>query len=290
MSDTNQNSVRKGKVRELAHLTSGIPASDGDGVRLTRIIGSPEVNMVDPFLLLDSFESDQPNDYIGGFPDHPHRGFETVTYLIAGCMRHKDNAGHEGVIEPGGVQWMTAGRGIVHSEMPEQKNGLLHGFQLWINLPAAEKMTAPKYQEFKETEIPIETLAMGGKIRVISGQTDHGTLGPAKNKLTEPLYLDVNFNRDHTFEQDVFSSHGCFVYVIEGSVLIGTERAELSSRMLGVLGDGDRVKVYSNDKSSRFLLIAGKRLNEPVARGGPFVMNTKQEVQQAFFDFQQGRF
>jgi len=288
--DSNQNSARHGKVRELAQLTSGIPASDGDDVRLTRIIGSPEINMVDPFLLLDSFESDQPNDYIGGFPDHPHRGFETVTYLLAGRMRHKDNAGHEGVIEPGGVQWMTAGCGIVHSEMPEQKNGLLQGFQLWVNLPASEKMSAPKYQEFQATKIPVETLATGGTVRVISGQTDKGTEGPVKNRHTDPLYLDIHPNQGNTFQQDMLNTHGGFVYVIEGSMHIGENSAELSPRMLGVLGDGDRVKVSSKSMNSRFLIIAGKRLNEPVARGGPFVMNTRQEVLQAFQDFQQGRF
>ena len=274
----------------MAQLTSGIPASDGDGVRLTRIIGSPEIKMVDPFLLLDSFESDQPNDYIGGFPDHPHRGFETVTYLLAGRMRHKDNVGHEGVIEPGGVQWMTAGRGIVHSEMPEQKNGLLQGFQLWVNLPAAEKMTAPRYQEFQATEIPVETLATGVTVRVISGQTDQGTEGPVKNRHTDPLYLDVDLNQGKTFQQVILNTYGALVYVIEGSVQIGEESAELPPRTLGVFSDGDRIKVSSKDMNSRFLVVAGKRLNEPVARGGPFVMNTRQEVLQAFQDFQQGRF
>jgi redox-sensitive bicupin YhaK (pirin superfamily) len=290
MNDINQSSEWQGKVRELDHLTSGVPASDGDGVRLTRIIGSPKLNMVDPFLLLDSFESDQPNDYIGGFPDHPHRGFETVTYLLAGRMRHKDNAGHEGVIETGGVQWMTAGRGIVHSEMPEQENGLLQGFQLWVNLPASDKFTAPTYQEFKALDIPVEILSSGGTIRVISGKTDKGTLGLIKNKLTEPLFLDVSLNQNSTFEQNIISTHAGIIYIIEGTVLIGTEHTVLSKQMLGVLGKGDKVKIFSKDKNSRFLLIAGKRLNEPVARGGPFVMNTRQEVQQAFLDFEQGRF
>lgn len=290
MIDTNQNSGWPGKVRELDQQTPGFPASDGDGVRLTRIIGSPELNMVDPFLLLDSFESDQPNDYIGGFPDHPHRGFETVTYLLAGRMRHKDNAGHEGVIETGGVQWMTAGRGIIHSEMPEQENGLLKGFQLWVNLPASEKFTPPTYQEFKREDIPVEMLSKGGTVRVISGQTDKGTLGLIKNKHTEPLFLDVNLNQNATFEQDVISTHSVFLYLIEGTALIGTERTKLSKKMLGVLGNGDKVKIFSMRENSRFLLIAGKRLNEPVARSGPFVMNTRQEVQQAFLDFEQGKF
>jgi hypothetical protein len=193
------------------------------------------------------------------------------------------------VIEPGGVQWMTAGRGIIHSEMPEQKNGLLQGFQLWINLPAVKKMTAPKYQEFQAMEIPVETHTAGVKVRVISGRTDQGTEGLVKNKHTNPLFLDVNLNNSKTFQQNVSKTHGAFVYVIEGSVHIGEESAELSRRMLGVLGVGDKIKISAKGVDSRFLLIAGKRLNEPVARGGPFVMNTRQEVQQAFEDFQQGR-
>ncbi len=290
MNATGRKAISTGKVRELAVQTPGIPASDGDGVRLTRIVGSPEIDMVDPFLLLDSFESDQPGDYIGGFPDHPHRGFETVTYLLAGRMRHKDSTGHEGVIEPGGVQWMTAGRGIVHSEMPEQENGLLSGFQLWVNLPASEKMTAPAYQEFPASEIATETLIDGQTLKVIAGITDQGTEGPVKNPHTDPLYLDVHLDPGKTFQQRVPESHGCFMYVIEGAVHVGEENAELPARTLGVLGDGNRIEVSSGDKGSRFLVVAGKRLNEPVARGGPFVMNTREEVLQAFEDYQQGKF
>lgn len=177
--------------RELISVYKGMATSDGAGVKLTRIIGSPRLNMLDPFLLLDCFESDQAQDYIGGFPEHPHRGFETVTYLLNGRMRHKDNAGNEGVIEPGGVQWMTAGRGITHSEMPEQENGLLQGFQLWVNLPRAEKMTAPHYQEFNASAIAVEALADGGQVRVIAGKTDLGTTGPVVNNYVSPIYMDV---------------------------------------------------------------------------------------------------
>jgi hypothetical protein len=277
-------------IRELAKKTHGIPASDGDGVKLTRLIGSPEINMIDPFLILDKFESTRADDYIGGFPDHPHRGFEAVTYLLAGRMRHKDNAGHEGVIEPGGIQWMTAGRGIIHSEMPEQENGLLSGFQLWVNLPASKKMTAPAYQEFPAAEIPVETLEAGGTVKVISGQTDRGTKGPIINSLTNPLYLDVHLDQGATFGQNVPDTHGGFIYVIEGNVSVGTKGAELPARTLGVLGHGDRVEISSWNADSRFLIIAGQRLNEPVARGGPFVMNTKQEIMQAFQDYRQGQF
>ena len=290
MNHFKKNIARRKIVRGVSQLTSGVSTSDGMDVRLIRFIGSKELNMIDPFLLFDTFNSDQPNDYLGGFPNHPHRGFETVTYLLAGNMRHKDNAGHEGVIKAGGVQWMTAGRGIVHSEMPEQENGLLQGFQLWVNLPASKKYSAPNYQEFKATDIPVEMLPKGGIIRVISGKTDKGTLGVIKNKLTEPLFLDVSLNQDTTFEQEVTSTHAGFIYIVEGNVLIGIDGTEMSKQMLGILGNGNKVKISSKDKSCRFLLIAGKRLNEPVARGGPFVMNTKQEVQQAFQDYEQGRF
>jgi len=276
--------------RELARLTPGIPTSDGAGVRLTRIIGSPDLNMLDPFLLLDCFESDNPDDYIAGFPDHPHRGFETVTYLLAGRMRHKDNAGHEGVIEPGGVQWMTAGRGIVHSEMPEQENGLLKGFQLWINLPAAEKMTTPSYQEFDASQVPVETLEHGGTVTVIAGKTDRGTVGPAHRPSTDPLYFDVELPSGGSLEQLIPPSHHAAIYTVDGSVQIGEQRNPIPSGMLGVLSDGDQVRVSTDNERVRFLLIAGRRLDEPVARGGPFVMNTKQEVMQAFSDYQNNRF
>lgn len=279
-----------GKYRQIVRRTAGVAASDGDGVRLKRIIGSPELDMIDPFLLLDSFESDQPQDYIGGFPDHPHRGFETVTYILDGCMRHKDSAGNEGVINPGGVQWMTAGRGIVHSEMPEQENGLLHGFQLWINLPAAAKMTVPAYQEFQASEIPIEILSTGGTVKVISGQTDQGTIGPVKNTFTEPLYLDISLSQGTVFEQDISSAQGGFVYVIEGCVHLGEVSMGLLPGNLGILGDGDKVQIHSCQMDSRLLLISAKRLNEAVARGGPFIMNTRQQVLEAIRDFEQGRF
>jgi len=188
--------------RELLTVTSGQATTDGDGVKMTRIIGSQELNMLDPFLLLDAFESDQPQDYIGGFPSHPHRGFETVTYLLAGRMRHKDSAGNEGVIEPGGVQWMTAGRGIVHSEMPEQENGLLMGFQLWVNLPARAKMSEPGYQEFPPSETPLEQREDGTEIRVISGVTSQGTAGVVNNDFVKPTYMDISLPAGNTFEQD----------------------------------------------------------------------------------------
>lgn len=273
--------------RQVIQQTPGLPTSDGDGVRLTRIIGSPDLNMVDPFLLLDTFESDQPGDYIGGFPSHPHRGFQTVTYVLEGRMRHKDSVGHEGVIEPGGVQWMSAGRGVVHSEMPEQENGVLFGFQLWVNLPAAQKMSAPDYQEFPSSEIPVETLKAGGTVKVIAGRTDQGTEGPVQIEATEPLYFDIKLDAGASFQQSIPDTHAGFVYVLDGTVTIGEDVPE---KTLGILGDGEFVDIQAGNKGARFLLIAGKRINEPVARGGPFVMNTREEIIQAFEDYKNGQF
>ena len=249
--------------------------------------------MVDPILLLDRFESEDPDDYIAGFPPHPHRGFETVTYMLAGSMRHKDNAGNEGVVEPGGIQWMTAGKGIMHSEMPEknkgeQDQGMMKGFQLWINLPASHKLSEPGYQEFSADHIPREATDKGGIVRVITGTTDQGTTGPVINKLTEPLYLDITLSPGETFSQSVPESHNAVIYMIEGEVAI--EGTDLCAEQLGVLGEGSDVKITSASEGARFLLMAGKRLEEPVARGGPFVMNTRAEVLEAFADLRAGRF
>lgn len=275
------------KVRQLRQVIGGQAATDGAGVELVRIIGQPALMQLDPFLLLDAFRSDDPDDYIAGFPPHPHRGFETVTYLLNGRMRHRDNAGNEGVIEPGGIQWMTAGRGIVHSEMPEQENGLLEGFQLWINLPASHKMTAPAYQEFGHDRIPQETRP-GCSIRVISGRTSQGTRGPVSQPLTDPLYLDVALEPETVFEESLQPGHNAFIYVIEGELRL--DGVAVGRDQLAVLGDGDTVRLHSGSVNARFLLVAGRPLREPVARGGPFVMNTADEVRQAFADYQNGKF
>lgn len=280
----------KHKTRELLSTTTGQPASDGAGVKLTRIIGTQALNVLDPFLLLDAFESDRPDDYIGGFPSHPHRGFETVTYLLAGRMRHKDSAGNEGVIEPGGVQWMTAGKGIVHSEMPEQEDGLLMGFQLWVNLPASAKMSNPAYQEFPPADVPLEKRANGTTVRVISGTTTEGTRGPVENRHVQPTYMDITLPAGQRFEQTVGAGDNSFIFVISGELHVGETRKLLGHRALGILGGGDQIAVTAASETTRFLLVAGQPLNEPIARGGPFVMNTRQEVQQAFEDFQHGRF
>ena len=278
-------------TRQLHRVIQGLPTTDGAGVQLTRMIATPELDMLDPFLLFDKFESNQAQDYIAGFPNHPHRGFETVTYLLAGRMRHKDNAGHEGVIEAGGVQWMTAGKGIIHSEMPEQENGLLHGFQLWINLPAKDKMQAPAYQEFSADKIAVESLDNGTEIRVIAGSTDRGTMGPAINHNVNPLYLDVSLPKNETFKQTVKSSDNAFIFLITGEVMINnSSRSDvITQHQLGILQDGDLISITANTES-RFLLLAATPLNEPVARGGPFVMNTEEEITQAFKDFRNGHF
>ena len=277
-------------TRKLRGLITGIPATDGAGVKLVRVIGQPALQELDPFLLLDAFRSDNPDDYIAGFPSHPHRGFETVTYLLDGRMRHKDNAGNEGVIEPGGIQWMTAGKGIVHSEMPEQEDGRLEGFQLWINLPASHKMTQPAYQEYDVDNIPLETRP-GTSIRVITGETSQGTVGPVSQPLTNPLYLDVGLDANTAFSESIPERHNAFVYVIQGSVRLENEQGEkvsVARDQLAILSQGSVIDLESEEPPARFLLIAGKPIGEPIARSGPFVMNNQAELQQAYMDYQSG--
>lgn len=282
------NKTKTKTIREVKQIVTGIATSDGDGVQLTRVIGAPQLNMLDPFLLLDEFGSNKPLDYIGGFPDHPHRGFETVTYMLAGKMRHKDSAGNSGVIEAGGVQWMTAGKGIIHSEMPEQTDGLLAGLQLWVNLPAAQKMVKPKYQEKVAKDIPVEYLSNKGTINVIAGTTQNGTQGVIKNKVINPTYWDVNLIEVTQFEESIDASHNAFIYVLEGEISVGLEEKSLTKGQLAILDKGTDI-VINNQPNSRFVLVAGKPLNEPVARGGPFVMNTKQEILEAFDDYKKGQ-
>jgi len=280
------------QTRKVRQLVTGQPTTDGAGVQLVRVIGQRALMELDPFLLLDAFRSDSPDDYVAGFPSHPHRGFETVTYLLDGRMRHKDSAGNEGVIEAGGIQWMTAGKGIVHSEMPEQENGMLEGFQLWINLPASHKMTNPAYQEHDIDGIPVEERA-GARVRVIAGSTSLGTEGPVTQPLTEPLYLDVSLQADSQFSETICQGHSAFVYVIDGMIRMESEQGgtvSIDRDQLAVLSDGAELTLDSENQPARFLLIAGKPLDEPIARGGPFVMNTQDELKQAFYDYQSGRF
>lgn len=279
--------------RAVTRIVKGMPTRDGAGVTLTRMIGSPQLDMLDPFLLLDSFASDDPDDYIAGFPPHPHRGFETVTYMLTGQMRHADNTGRSGVIGPGGVQWMTAGRGIVHSEMPEQEHGLLHGFQLWVNLPGTDKMTAPLYREYAAAEIPLETRDAGVEVRVITGTTQQGTSGPVTGVVTDPLYLDVRLPREATFSESLPASHNAFIYVIAGQVFVTADADGghvVEQNSLAILGDGEQLEMVGLTDSTHFLLIAGRPLGEPVARRGPFVMNTQAEIMQAMSDYQSGKF
>ena len=277
-------------ARAVTQILRGMPASDGAGVKLTRIIGQPKLPDLDPFLLLDEFGTDKAEDYIAGFPEHPHRGFETVTYMLDGRMRHKDNHGHEGVLEPGAVQWMTAGRGIVHSEMPEQRAGRMRGFQLWMNLPAKDKMAAPNYQEFGGDKLPL-VRKPGLEVKVIAGAFA-GETGPVMQPATDPIYMDIRLDAGVDFALPVPAGHSAFVYVYEGSVNIGVSReaATIDAQVLAVLGDGGDVKLSGRAPQSRAILVAGRPLREPVARYGPFVMNTREELQQAFADYQSGKF
>jgi len=278
------------KTRVLRTLR-GTPASDGAGVRLTRVIGGAGLPDLDPFLLLDEFGTDQPEDYLAGFPSHPHRGFETVTYMLDGRMRHKDNHGNEGLLTPGSVQWMTAGRGLVHSEMPEQESGRMRGFQLWVNLPARDKMTAPRYQEFAPDRIPVVQPSAGVAIKVIAGNVG-GIDGPISQPATDPLYCDVLLDPGTAWTHELPDGHNAFLYVYEGSVTIGegTSGRQVTQQELAVLGGGNSLQVAAGEQGARAILVAGRPLREPVMRHGPFVMNTRQELMQAFVDYQEGRF
>ncbi|MEI2794323.1 pirin family protein [Pseudoxanthomonas sp. F11] len=269
----------------------GRPTSDGAGVKLTRVIGGPDLPDLDPFLLLDEFGTDKAEDYIAGFPEHPHRGFETVTYMLDGRMRHRDNHGNEGLLTPGAVQWMTAGRGLVHSEMPEQESGRMRGFQLWVNLPAREKMTAPKYQEFAPDRIPVAKPAAGVEVKVIAGRVGD-VQGPISQPATDPVYLDIALDAGKAWEYALPAGHNAFAYVFEGALTVGEgdEARPLDTHEMGVLGGGEVLQVRAGSRPVRVIVVAGRPLREPVMRHGPFVMNTRQELMQAFVDFQEGRF
>ena len=278
------------KTRPVERTTRGIQTSDGAGVRLRRLMGGGSgLPSIDPFLMLDYFDSPNASDYIAGFPPHPHRGFETVTYMLAGRMRHRDNHGGEGVIETGGIQWMTAGRGIVHSEMPEQTEGLMRGFQLWVNLPAQLKMTAPAYQEHAAGKMPVEQRDGGVRVKVIAGATSRGTAGPVTAPSTDARYFDVELPAGASFEEAIPTEHAALVVVYEGAVRFDDGK-EVEALGLAQLGDGDTVRFAARELPARALVIAGKPLKEPVAWMGPFVMNTQQELTQAVEDYQAGRF
>ncbi len=280
-------------TRTLQRAIEAIPTSDGAGVKLRRSLGQTARSRLDPFLMLDHFSTEDADDYIAGFPAHPHRGFETVTYMLDGHMRHEDHLGHTGELKSGGVQWMTAGRGIVHSEMPQQEQGRMRGFQLWINLPAKEKMKPAAYRDIQADEIPVVDLPDGGRVKVIAGTTTQGgaaTAGPIQGLATDPLYLDVELPAGATFTQPIQMGYHAFVYPFEGSVEIGPagSRRPLQTHHAGVLSDGDGVELTGGAEGGRVILLAGRPLLEPIVQYGPFVMNTREEIEQAIRDYQSG--
>ncbi len=282
------------RSRNVERTVRGQPTSDGAGVRLTRVLTQPLQRRLDPFLMLDAFGSDAAADYIGGFPDHPHRGFETVTIMLAGRMRHRDSVGNVGLLEPGSVQWMTAGRGIIHSEMPEQAEGRMAGFQLWVNLAAKDKMQPPAYRDIAPAGVPVLTSPEGATVRVIAGQVGELT-GAVERPTTEPIVLDIALPAGTRFDVPLPAGHNAFAYVYEGSVDVGGDAAErIDSDRMAILTTDPRSDGVSFQAASapsgaaRVLLVAGRPLGEPIAQYGPFVMNTTAELQQAFADFQRG--
>jgi redox-sensitive bicupin YhaK (pirin superfamily) len=288
-------------TRTVERIVRGVPTSDGAGVKLTRVLTQDLQRRLDPFLMLDAFGSDNPDDYIAGFPDHPHRGFETVTYMLDGVLKHRDNHSGEGVLGAGGVQWMTAGRGIIHSEIPQQDRGRMAGFQLWLNLPGRDKMCAPGYKDLPDATIPVTTTDGGVKIKVIAGRANGvgGAMDTTTRQATDPYYLDIHMPANARLEQGIPGGHNAFVYVYEGEVTIGGSEASGNSAArpvrhgeMGILSnarDADGVIIEST-APARLLLIAGKPLGEPIAQYGPFVMNTQDELRQTFADYQAGKF
>jgi redox-sensitive bicupin YhaK (pirin superfamily) len=282
------------RSRAVERIVRGQPTSDGDGVRLTRVLTQPLQRRLDPFLMLDAFGSDSASDYIGGFPDHPHRGFETVTIMLEGRMRHRDSVGNVGLLEPGSVQWMTAGRGIVHSEMPEQEEGRMAGFQLWVNLAAADKMTAPAYRDIAPASVPEATDAAGVRVRVIAGAS-HGLVGAVTRPKTEPIVIDLTIPPGASFDAELPAGHNAFAYVFGPTTVAvgGADATAVESERMAILAndgaDGVRFAVAADAaQPARVLVVAGRPLGEPIAQYGPFVMNTTAELQRAFADFQSG--
>lgn len=277
-------------TRQLAMVINGQNTSDGAGVKLKRII-NPQQHNFDPFILFDEFGSDKPTDYIGGFPDHPHRGFETVTYMLEGAMLHRDHIGNEGHLRKGDVQWMTAAHGIIHSEMPEQENGMLHGFQLWLNLPAKEKMKPPHYRDIAAKDIPYIALEDGGYIKLIAGDYVGETgkfSGAVTGAATQPLYMDVLLSPGQTLDIPVDPSQMALVYVYQGELVVGTSGTRIKAGQLGQLIDGNNIHLATQGQAAQFLVLAAMPLNEPVIQSGPFVMNTIEEIEQAYRDYRNG--
>jgi hypothetical protein len=281
-------------IRTLQQVIPSMPTSDGAGVRLRRSLGQSNAQRLDPFLMLDEFSSDDASDYIAGFPAHPHRGFETVTYMLDGHMRHEDHLGNKGDLVSGSVQWMTAGRGIIHSEMPQQESGRMRGFQLWINLPAKEKMKPAHYRDIPPADIPVASLPGGGRAKVIAGTLAAGgssTAGPIQGLATDPIFFDVMLDAGQRFTHSVANDHNVFLYPYEGSVRVGPPDGAraLGTQSAGVLSAGDAIEVEAAANGTRFILLAARPLREPVVQYGPFVMNTREEIEQAIDDYQSGR-
>lgn len=279
--------------RTLQRVIASVATSDGAGVKMRRSLGQSQAARLDPFLMLDEFGTENPDDYIAGFPPHPHRGFETVTYMLDGHMRHEDHLGNVGELTSGGVQWMTAGRGIIHSEMPQQEEGRMRGFQLWINLPAAEKMKPAGYRDIPADQIPVVELEGGARVKIIAGSVDDAgreVAGPIQGLSTQPVYLDVALEPGARFAYPLPAGHNAFIYTYEGSVAIGRDARVLKPQSAGVLSPGELVDVQAHAGAARFLLLAGKPLREPVVQYGPFVMNSVDEIQQAIADYQSGKF
>lgn len=275
--------------RSVEQLITGHPTSDGAGVKLTRVLTQNLQRRLDPYLMLDAFGSDNPDDYIAGFPEHPHRGFETITYMLSGCMLHRDSAGHEGLLQSGDVQWMTAGSGVMHSEIPQQKDGVMEGFQLWLNLPSTDKMCAPWYQDFSSQQLPRYQTTAGVAVTVIAGDS-HGVTGAVVRASTQALYLDVHLPAGAAFAQPLPAEHNAFVYVYRGQVTIAGQAVPM--QRMAILGNdpgADGVLIEATEEA-QLLLIAGRPLNEPIVQYGPVVMNTQQEIRQALSDIHAGRF
>lgn len=288
MSNTTPPAHTVAVSRTVERLVTGQATSDGAGVKLNRVLTQNLQHRLDPFLMLDAFGSDQPDDYIAGFPDHPHRGFETVTYMIAGRMLHRDSAGHEGLLQNGGVQWMTAGKGVIHSEIPQQEEGVMEGFQLWLNLHSSEKMNAPWYRDFQNDQLPQLQTPEGVQVTVIAGAS-HGVQGAVTREITQPIYLDVHMPQGARFEQTLPAGHNAFIYVYRGEVRIGGQSVPV--QRMAILANTPQTDgvVIEADTDAQLILVAGKPLKEPIVQYGPFVMNTKEEIYQALTDFREGR-
>lgn len=290
MTSPIKNEVTLNKPRHVEQLYAGIDTQDGAGVKLTRVLTQQLQQRLDPYLMLDNFKSDDPEDYIAGFPSHPHRGFETITYMITGRMRHKDSVGNEGLLENGGVQWMTAASGVIHSEIPEQEDGEMEGFQLWLNLPAKDKMNEPWYQDFQNADLPKFVTENGTQVTVISGESN-GIKGAVTREMTEPTYLDIHLPAGASFSHNIPANHNAFMFVYRGNASI--EGKQVPVKNMAILKNdpnADGVTLEAGSEETKVILITGRPLSEPIVQYGPFVMNSQQEIIQAVNDFQQGRF